>query len=201
MRLSHLPFDLLASEGSDWTTTSSGIEGAAPAGTDLFVDPSGDSGVAAETLLNAHTLLGSPPEGDFTFAAEVTPDHRATFDAGVLLAWVDDSNWAKLCFERSPAGEVMIVSVVTKGTSDDANGFIVNAPEARLRLARVGNVLAFHAHDATGWRFVRAFTLPGAATRLSVGFEVQSPTGDGCRVSFTDIAFERRTVVDLRNGD
>ncbi|MER7448600.1 DUF1349 domain-containing protein, partial [Microbacterium sp. NPDC097977] len=126
---------------------------------------------------------------------------RATFDAGVLLAWVDDTNWAKLCFERSPAGEVMIVSVVTKGTSDDANGFLVNAPTARLRISRVGNVLAFHAHDRGEWRFVRAFTLPGAATELSVGFEVQSPTGDGCTASFADIAFERRTLSDLRNGE
>jgi len=201
MRISTLPFDLRASEGSVWTPTSSGVEGAAPAGTDLFVDPSGESGVAAETLLNAHTLLGTPPEGDFTFAAQVTPELRATFDAGVLLAWVDDTNWAKLCFERSPAGESMIVSVVTRGTSDDANGFIVNAPEARLRLSRVGKVLAFHAHDGASWRFVRAFTLPRVTTELTVGFEAQSPTGDGCRVSFADITFELRTVADLRNGD
>ncbi|WP_447947514.1 DUF1349 domain-containing protein [Microbacterium lacticum] len=196
-----MPFDLVASEGSVWTATSSGIEGAAPAGTDLFVDPSGESGVAAETLLNAHTLLGTPPEGDFTFAADVTPNLRATFDAGVLLAWVNDTNWAKLCFERSPAGEVMMVSVVTKGTSDDANGFLANAPSTRLRVARVGNVLAFHAYDRDEWRFVRAFTLPGAATELTVGFEVQSPTGDGCTASFADIAFERQTVSDLRNGE
>lgn len=201
MRIPTLPFDLLASEGSVWTATPSGIEGAAPAGTDLFVDPGGDSGVAAETLLNAHTLLGTPPEGDFTFAAEVTPDLRATFDAGVLLVWVDETTWAKLCLERSPAGEVMIVSVVTKGVSDDANGFLVDAPAARLRISRVGNVLAFHAHDGGEWRFVRAFTLPGAATSLSVGFEAQSPNGEGCSVSFSDIAFERRTVADLRNGD
>ncbi|PPF36991.1 MULTISPECIES: DUF1349 domain-containing protein [unclassified Pseudoclavibacter] len=201
MRIPTLPFDLLPSEGSVWAVTTSGLEGAAPAGTDLFVDPSGESGVAAETLLNAHTLLGTPPEGDFTFAAEVTPELRATFDAGVLLAWVDDTNWAKLCFERSPAGALMVVSVVTRGLSDDANGFIVNAPDVRLRLARVGRVLAFHAHDGSAWRFIRAFSLPRVATELSVGFEVQSPTGDGCRVSFADIAFERRTVVDLRNGD
>lgn len=201
MNIPPVPFDLLPTEGSVWSVTTSGIGGAAPAGTDLFVDPSGESGVAAETLLNAHTLLGTPPEGDFTFSAEVTPDLRATFDAGVLLAWVDDTNWAKLCFERSPAGEVMIVSVVTKGTSDDANGFLVNAPTARLRISRVGNVLAFHAHDRGEWRFVRAFTLPGAATELSVGFEVQSPTGDGCTASFADIAFERRTLSDLRNGE
>ncbi|KTR87755.1 hypothetical protein NS220_17090 [Microbacterium testaceum] len=201
MRVAPLPFDLYASEESAWTLIPSGVEGIAPAGTDLFVDPSGLTGVAAETMLNAHTLLGTPPEGDFTFSARVTPDHRATFDAGVLLAWVDDTNWAKLCFERSPAETAMVVSVVTKGVSDDANGFVVNAPAARLRIARVGNVLAFHAHDGEAWSFVRAFTLPGAADALTIGFEVQSPTGDGCRVVFDDIAFGRRTVGDLRSGD
>ncbi len=201
VHISTLPFDLHASPGSVWTLGAAGIEGVAPAGTDLFVDPSGYSGVAAETLLNASTLLGMPPAGDFTLVARVTPDHQATFDAGVLLAWVDDTNWAKLCFERSPAGTTMIVSVVTKGASDDANGFVVDTTAARLRLSRVGNVLAFHAHDGAGWSFVRAFTLHGVAEALSVGFEVQSPTGDGCRVSFDEIAFEQRTLVDLRSGD
>jgi regulation of enolase protein 1 (concanavalin A-like superfamily) len=201
MHLPALPFALHASEGSAWTPTASGIEGTAPAGTDLFVDPSGVSGIAAETLLNAHTLLGTPPAGDFTLSARVTPDFRATFDAGVLLAWVDDTTWAKLCFERSPAGASMVVSVVTKGVSDDANGFVVSAPDARLRIARVGNLLAFHAHDGEGWSFVRAFTLPGVADALTVGFEVQSPTGEGCRVAFDEIVFERRTVADLRSGD
>lgn len=201
MHVSPLPFELHASPGSVWTPSSTGIEGVAPAGTDLFVDPSGFSGVAAETLLNASTLLGRPPAGDFTFSARVTPDHQATFDAGVLLAWVDDTNWAKLCFERSPAGTAMIVSVVTRGLSDDANGFIVHKTAARLRLSRVGNVLAFHAHDGVGWSFVRAFTLHGVAEGLTIGFEVQSPTGDGCRVSFDDVTFEQRTLADLRSGD
>ncbi|MDF2989945.1 MAG: hypothetical protein K0S37_459 [Microbacterium sp.] len=77
-----------------------GSRGTAPAGTDLVVDPRGLTGVAAETMLSADMLLGTPPDGDFTLSARVAPDHRATFDAGVLLAWVDDTNWAKLCFER-----------------------------------------------------------------------------------------------------
>jgi regulation of enolase protein 1 (concanavalin A-like superfamily) len=201
MRIPSLPFDLHESDASGWTLNGTVIEGAAPAGTDLFVDPSGTTGVAAETLLNAQTLLGAPPEGDFTLSARVRPEHHATFDAGVLLAWVDDTNWAKLCFECSPAGESMIVSVVTKGTSDDANGFLLDADDARLRIARVGNVVAFHAHDGGVWRFVRAFTLPGVSDRLTVGFEVQSPTGEGCHAAFDDVVFERRTVADLRSGD
>jgi len=201
MRLPDLPFELHASDESAWTLTGSVIEGAAPAGTDLFVDPSGTTGVAAETLLNANTLLGAPPEGDFTLCVRVRPEHHATFDAGVLLAWVDDTNWAKLCVERSPAGDPMIVSVVTKGTSDDANAFLLDSAEARLRIARVGNVLALHAHDGGVWSFVRAFTLPGAADLLRVGFEVQSPMGEGCRAAFDDVAFDARTLADLRNGD
>ncbi|MCM3695106.1 DUF1349 domain-containing protein [Microbacterium oleivorans] len=201
MRIPHIPFDLQPSPESAWTVSPSRIEGVAPAGTDLFVDPSGTSGVAAETLLNAATLLGTPPDGDFTLVARVQPEHLATFDAGVLLAWVDETNWAKVCFERSPAGASMIVSVVTKGSSDDANGVPIDVQAVRLRLARVGNVLAFHAHDGAAWNFVRAFTLPGVTERLQIGFEVQSPTGEGCRAVFEDIAFERRTVADLRNGE
>lgn len=201
MRLPDLPFELHASDESGWTLRGTVLEGVAPAGTDLFVDPSGTTGVAAETLLNANTLLGAPPEGDFTLVARVRPEHHATFDAGVLLAWVDDTNWAKLCVERSPAGESMVVSVVTKGTSDDANAFLLDSSGARLRIARVGNVLAFHAHDRGVWTFVRAFTLSGVSDRLRVGFEVQSPTGEGCRAAFDEVGFERRTVADLRSGD
>ncbi|MEV8239351.1 DUF1349 domain-containing protein [Microbacterium testaceum] len=71
----------------------------------------------------------------------------------------------------------------------------------RPRVARVGNVLAFHAHAGDGWSFVRAFTLPGVADALTIGFEMQSPTRDGGHVVFDDIAFEPGTVGDLRSGD
>jgi hypothetical protein len=42
----------------------------------------------------------------------------STFDAGVLLLWVDERHWGKLCFEFSPAGDPMIVSVVCRGVAD-----------------------------------------------------------------------------------
>ena len=37
---------------------------------------------------------------------------RTTFDAAVLTLWADSDHWAKVCFERSPRGEDMVVTVV-----------------------------------------------------------------------------------------
>ena len=43
---------------------------------------------------------------DFRLSARVTVDFRATFDAGVLLLWLDEAHWAKLCFEYTPDGRL-----------------------------------------------------------------------------------------------
>lgn len=196
-----LPFDLTAPSDQPWEFSGGVLAVDAPAHSDYFIDPSGESGVAAETQLNAVALLGTPPQGDFTFSARVAPTFASTFDAGVLLAWIDETNWAKLCFEVSPDGQRMVVSVVTRGVSDDANAFEVDGVTAELRVSRVGAVIGFHARTTDGrWRFVRAFTLSGATSDLRVGFEAQSPTGDGCRVVWDRISFASRTLADLRDG-
>jgi hypothetical protein len=162
--------------------------------TDLFVDPGGEA-----TALNAPRLIGRPPEGDFQFSARVTVDFAGTFDAGVLLVWADESRWAKLCFERSPAGENMLVSVVTRRCSDDANGFVVNGRTAWLRVSRLGRATAFHASlDGRRWQFVRYFDLGAESVR--VGFESQSPMGSGCVSTFEDVRFVGQRLADLRDG-
>lgn len=195
-------FDL-ALEPSDptvWRIGSDRLTAIAPARTDLFVDPSGTSGVAAESMLNAVTALGDPGAGDVVLSARVSVGFRDTFDAGVLLVWVDELHWAKLCFERSPAGERMVVSVVTRGTSDDANGEVVDGDSVWLRVSRVGRMFAFHAStDGRSWWFTRAFTLD-TDEPARLGFEAQSPVGDGCEVAFDQLRFERRTLGDLRDG-
>lgn len=38
------------------------------------------------------------------------------------------------------------------------------------------------------------------APDVQVGFEVQSPLGEGCTARFSEIAFEQRTLADLRDG-
>jgi uncharacterized protein len=191
----------------------------APGQTDMFVDPSGTE----EPVLNAPRLLGVPPEGDFQLAARVTVGFANTFDAGVLVVWADERTWAKLCFERSsPMGGVagsgmapgrpMAVTVVTRGSSDDANGFTVDGDRLWLRVSRLGAAWAFHAStDGAYWQFVRYFTLgpgggagggtaPGARPEVRVGFEAQSPTGPGCEVTFDQITYTPERLADLRSG-
>ena len=160
--------------------------------TDMFVSPQGDPPV-----LNAPALLRSI-EGDFTLSARVQVAFASSFDAGVLLLYGDESRWAKLCFEYSPQREPMVVSVVTRGVSDDANGVVIDGDTVWLRVARVGSAYAFHSSlDGETWSFARHFALEG---ELEVGFVAQSPTGEGCTVSFDEIRFEQRTLGDLRDG-
>jgi len=193
--VSGFPDALRPSEEGAWRLGDSGdlVATAGPA-SDLFVDPAGGAPV-----LTAPSLLGSVPAGDFQLRARVSVDFAATYDAGVLLLWSDDRTWAKLCFEFSPQRKAMIVSVVTRGVSDDANGFTVDGSTAWLRVSRLGPAYAFHASaDGTQWHMVRHFSL-GAATP-EAGFEVQSPTGDGCTATFADISVTADRLGDLRDG-
>lgn len=197
-----VPFPLTTSSPDTWTVD--GDKGTltvtAHAHSDLFIDPGSGSQLNAESLLNAATLLGVPPEGDFRLSARVTVDFASTFDAGVLLLWIDETHWAKLCFEYSPDGEAMVVSVVTRELSDDANGFVVEGRSVWLRVSRIDHAYAYHASlDGRTWRMIRFFALHPAGT-ASVGFEAQAPTGDGCAVTFDHIRFSQERLGDLRDG-
>jgi uncharacterized protein len=162
--------------------------------TDWFVSPAG-----TEPSVNAPALLGSP-EGDFVLSARVEVDFEQTFDAGVLALWHDEATWAKLCFEYSPQGHPMVVSVVTRGISDDCNSIIIAGKSVWLRIAHSGRAYAFHAStDGVSWQFVRHFAF-GGSTALSVGFEVQSPLGEGCTARFADVHFSPSQLADLRDG-
>ena len=165
---------------------------AAGARSDFFVRPDG-SGVVATAPADV-----APVDGDFVLSARVEVAFAATFDAGALFLWGDERRWAKLAFERSPQGERMVVSVVTRDRSDDCNSAVVDGDHVWLRVARMGEAYAFHSSlDGRAWDFVRHFHLPGD---VQVGFEAQSPTGAGCEATFTSIRFEQRTLADLRDG-
>jgi uncharacterized protein len=165
---------------------------------DLFLDPAGDG-----TGPDAGRFLGEPPAGDFTLRARVEVDFHATFDAAVLLVQASASAWAKLCLEYSPQGRPTVVTVVTRGLSDDANAFEADAASAWLRMTRTGRAWAFHASaDGDYWRLVRYFTLGEheAGSTARVGFLAQSPTGKGCRAVFDEIALRAGAPADLRDG-
>jgi regulation of enolase protein 1 (concanavalin A-like superfamily) len=198
-----LPFPVTPSHPRVWRhdERSGAVVAAAPGHTDLYLNPAGEGSADAESMLNAATLLGQPPAGNFRLSARVTVDFRAQYDAGVLLLWSDEQHWGKFCFEFSPAAEPMVVSVVTRGVSDDANAFVVGGRSVWLRVSRIDRVYAFHAAtDGTTWQMVRVFTLGDEVAGHRIGFEAQSPTGDGCTVTFDDIKFIAQRLGDLRDG-
>lgn len=198
-----VPFPLVPSAGPIWHVDhgEQTLSVTAAPHSDVFVDPGGASQVNAETLLNAATLLGTPPEGDFRLWARVSVEFASAFDAGVLMLWLSETHWAKFCFEFSPAREPMVVSVVTRGVADDANAFIVEGDSVWLRLALVGNVYAYHASlDGHQWQLIRVFALDEPGRSPTIGFEAQSPTGDGCHVLFDEIGFDTVSLGDLRDG-
>jgi uncharacterized protein len=196
MQLASLPMALEWQVApQDWTV---GLDGSlhivAGPRTDLFVDPAG-----AVAELGAPRIVGAV-EGDFQLSARVRADLQATFDAGALVLHAADDAWVKLALERSPQGAAMIVSVVTRGLSDDANGRVVTGDGVWLRVSRIGATCALHASDdGERWELVRHFALD-APDGLAAGFLAQSPTGEGCTATFDDLRFVAEPLAELRDG-
>ena len=205
-----VPFPLSPSSAGLWRIdeAAGAVTVSAQPHSDIFIDPGNgsaeagaDAALNAESMLNAATLLGKAPAGDFQLSARVTVGFASAFDAGVLLLWLDERRWAKLCFEFSPADEPMVVSVVCRGVSDDANAFTVPGRSVWLRVSRVDRVYAYHASlDGQAWQMIRVFALADETSRDRIGFEGQSPTGDGCSVTFDEIRFLPERLTDLRDG-
>jgi regulation of enolase protein 1 (concanavalin A-like superfamily) len=163
--------------------------------TDLFIDPE-----TAAANDSAPVALFTPSAGNFILSANVEPAFGSTFDAGVLQVWVRGDVWAKLCFERSPQGEPTVVSVVTRGVSDDCNSAVVSGGSVFLRVSHLDRATAFHySTDGRLWKLVRYFSL-GSSAGMRAGFSSQSPTGRGCRTVFSQIDYKAERLADLRNG-
>ena len=178
---------------AEWAAEPARLVVSAPAQTDWFIDP-----ISARAVRTAPVLVGPPPTGDFTWEAHVALEGDAMFDAVGLFVYDDDDHWAKLALEVTAAGPT-IVSVVTDTFSDDCNSTVLAQSSAWLRLARVGEAIAFHASDDGGrWELVRVFRPPSRAPRI--GLICQAPTGTGCTGTFDAITFTARSLSDIRDG-
>jgi regulation of enolase protein 1 (concanavalin A-like superfamily) len=178
-----------------WSLASEGqLTITAPAKTDWFIDPRG-----AVNISNAPVLMFLA-KSSCILCAQVLVDHVATYDAGVLMVYESPLAWAKLCLELSPQGQPTVVSVVTKGVSDDCNAFPVKGP-MYFRIAKLEKAYAFHVSaDGDRWDLIRYFTLEGNQNS-QLGFLAQSPTGNGSTASFRQIHFEERLLADIRSGE
>lgn len=174
---------LRAAEGTDWSNDALGA--ATQHGATALAFPAPGS--------------GSPDPFSLSARAAVTSE-RTTFDAAALALWGDSDHWAKLCFEYSPQGQAMVVSVVTNEYSDDCNSTLIPDAAVFLRMTRVGAAWAFHASsDGSDWNFVRLFRLDFSGP-ISVGFLTQAPYGTTCEAVFDRIVYTSEVPADLRNG-
>ena len=66
---------------------------------------------------------------------------------------------------------------------------------------RVDDCFAFHySTDGAEYQMVRVFTLPVGKT-VKVGFEAQSPTGEGGYRYYSEISLENKRVKNIRAGE
>lgn len=167
---------------------------AAKAQTDFFRNPDG------QPASNSGHLFWKAMEGDFVAQTHVRPAFRSTYDAGALMVHHDETHWAKICFENTDFGTHAVVSVVTNGLSDDANGVDLDVAHVWLQVVRKGNLFALHyALDGQDWHMVRYFGLP-MPPRVKVGLVAQSPIGPGTTIDYLRFTIESRSVEDLRAG-
>jgi len=163
--------------------------------TDWFVDPF--DGRMENT---APILFFFAPGPDYVLKAKVNVGFRSKWDAGAFMIWADDHHWAKLSFELSPEKQPTMVTVVTRGLSDDCNSIPVTGNEVFLQIARSGNAYVFYSSiDGRDWKILRTFSLDTNLKQM-VGFEAQSPDGDGVEVTFSEIHYSPTKIKNIYTG-
>jgi regulation of enolase protein 1 (concanavalin A-like superfamily) len=158
---------------------------------DWFVDPFDG------TVANTAPILLFTPSADYVLSTRVTVNFATKWDAGALMLWGDDHHWAKLSFEFSPDGKPTLVTVVTRGLSDDCNSVHVAGDSVYLRVAKSGSTYIFYfAEDGKDWQILRTFSLD-TDIPIRAGFESQSPAGAGAVAKFSAITYDAHRVGNI----
>jgi uncharacterized protein len=180
-----LPGDLEERNGPvSWSVADGSLAIDAPGQTNWFVSPTN-----LKTWDNAPTLLFRP-DAEFSLSAKVTNRAESRWDAGALVLFVRADSWAKLCLE-APNGpsDLAVVSVVTRGESDDSYSIPVAGKFLYMKVAKIGQSFAFYVSpDGKKWQMMRAFRL-GDGQGVKAGFLAQSPTGKGLTAVFSEIHY------------
>lgn len=174
----------------------------APAESDFFCNNGAiaEEGITPESLQNA-PFYYTEVQGDFVMRVRVKHDFRNTYDSATIMVMQNESIWAKACFERTDFNTHAVVSVVTNGMSDDANGCNIDGDEVWLQVARVGNSFAFHySLDGVHFYMMRFFNLP-VEEKIKVGFVAQAPQGNGGDRYYEDYSLIKKTVKNIRFGE
>jgi regulation of enolase protein 1 (concanavalin A-like superfamily) len=163
-------------------------------GTDFFADPVDSTSIATAPFVYEEVV------GDFVAKAYVRPDFGGTWNAVSLMAMQDRDHWIKFAFEESDATGPSVVTGVTRGVSDDANGAFFRQTKALwLKLVRKGSVYAMHwSLDDKHYYMARLAAMPAADT-VKVGVSFQCPVDSTAYHDLIYYGLENKTVEDLRN--
>lgn len=165
---------------------------------DFFNDPDGKlSNNSAPVLM---TVVDNTKP--FTITAKVTPTFNETglYNAGVLYIYVSDSLYHKFCFEQDERGHHRVVTVRTRGTSDDNNHDIVTQPYVYMKLTSdTKTVASYYSLDNINWQMVRLYRNE-YPQQIGVGISAQCPVDKGTVSYFEELHIESSSVKDVRLG-
>jgi hypothetical protein len=167
----------------------------AGAKTDMFRDPN-----VTYNTDNAPKLLFRP-DPDFVLTAAIHHTFDNKWDGGALVLKNDSTQWVKFCFEKDYTGARRVVSVVTKNISDDCNSLEITSDTVYFKMAKAGNVVTLYcSENGEKWLLVRHFQFD-AKPGFEVGFLAQSPTGERCAVTFSNITYKAVKIKDPYAGE
>lgn len=173
---------------AEWSANSNSLTLTAAKKTDWFVYPGG--GYTA----NSSPRLLFKATTDFVFSSKVEIKAHATYDAGCLVLYASTSTWSKLCLEAQADHRLDVISVVTRGSSDDATSFPANGTSIYLKIAKADGTIFFYAsEDGKAWTIIRKLSLP-SGNPLLTGFSAQSPDGNGTSALFRDFHYLAQKV-------
>ena len=173
------------------TKTEGKISIAAKGKTNLFNNPNG------EYYVQDAPMILFEPKGDFTLIAKVSGELKNIYDVAALVVYQDKDLWAKFCYENSVDKKPTIVSVVTRGYSDDCNS-VEAGSFAWMSIVRNGNIFKlYYSPDGQKWSIIRHFHLEITGT-LKAGFASHGSRGNGFTAEFSEIKYFDRALDNMQ---
>src|SRR5574344_361466 len=123
---------------------------------DFFCDPNGKLSNTTLPVL----LVSVDNTQPFTLMSKVTPGFTAEglYNAADLFVYSSDSLGQKLAFEQDEYGNHRVVSVRTKGTSDDNNHDKLDVKSIYLKISSDTKTIAsYYSIDKKEWHLVRLY--------------------------------------------
>lgn len=180
-----------------WVNTSLGystngtntINITATNGTDLYHYARGNYNKS-----NAPLLLFNA-DSNFVFTATLSANFDSDYDGAFLIVYSDSNHYAKFLFELNPKEELIVCSALTNGYSDDNINAKTTESKVHFKITRIGTVYGFfYSLNNIDWEYVRIFKFN--AKNVKIGFGAQSPVGENCTVSFSNIRYQKNTIFN-----